>query len=119
LLVGDAAGFFDPFTGEGIFDALHGGELAAEAVAAALEIGDTSASALAGYDRARRAAFADKRRAAWLVQAFVRAPRLMDYALERIAARPAARTTMTGVLGDYRDAAVVLSPRFLWSALRP
>jgi geranylgeranyl reductase family protein len=119
LLAGDAAGFFDPFTGEGIFDALHGGELAAEAVAAALEIGDTSANALASYDRARRAAFRDKRRAAWLVQAFVRAPRLMDYALERIAARPAARTTMTGVLGDYRDAGIVLSPRYLWSALRP
>lgn len=119
LLVGDAAGFFDPFTGEGIFDALHGGELAAEAVAAALETGETSARALAGYDRARRAAFADKRRAAWLVQAFVRAPRLMDYALDRIAGRPVARTTMTGVLGDYRDAGVVLSPRFLWMALRP
>ncbi len=119
LLVGDAAGFFDPFTGEGIFDALHGGELAAEAVSAALETGDTSSSALASYDRMRRAAFADKRRAALLVQAFVRAPRLMDYALDRIAARPSARTTMTGVLGDYRDAGLVLSPRFLWTALRP
>jgi flavin-dependent dehydrogenase len=119
VLVGDAAGFFDPFTGEGIFDALHGGELAAEAIAEALEVGDTSADGLSGYDRARQTAFANKRRAAWLVQAFVRSPGLMDYALERIAARPSARTTMTGVLGDYRDAGVVLSPRFLWTALRP
>jgi len=119
LLTGDAAGFFDPFTGEGIFDALYGGELAAAAVAQALDRGDTSARALAAYDRARHLAFADKRRAAWLVQAFVRAPRLMDYALERIAARPSARTTMTGVLGDYRDAGAVLSPRFLWTTLRP
>lgn len=119
LLAGDAAGFFDPFTGEGIFDALHGGELAAATAAAALDTGNTSAGGLASYDDAREAAFADKRRAAWLVQAFVRAPRLMDYALERIAARPAVRTTMTGVLGDYLDAGVVLSPRFLWTALRP
>jgi flavin-dependent dehydrogenase len=119
LLVGDAAGFFDPFTGEGIFDALHGGELAAAAIASALERGDTSAAGLASYERARRTAFADKRRAAWLVQAFVRSPRLMDYALARIAARPAVRTTMTGVLGDYRDAGALLSPRFLWATLRP
>ncbi|HEX5166430.1 MAG TPA: NAD(P)/FAD-dependent oxidoreductase [Thermomicrobiales bacterium] len=119
LLVGDAAGFFDPFTGEGIFDALHGGELAAEAIASALERGDTSAAGLAGYERARRTAFADKRRAAWLVQAFVRSPRLMDYALQRVAARPTVRTTMTGVLGDYRDAGALLSPRFLWATLRP
>jgi flavin-dependent dehydrogenase len=119
MLVGDAAGFFDPFTGEGIFDALHGGELAAAAIANALDAGDTSGGALAAYDRARRDAFAGKRRAGWLVQAFVRSPRLMDYAIERIAGRPAVRSTMTGVLGDYRDAGVVLSPRFLWAALRP
>src|SRR5204863_5687895 len=36
LLVGDAAGFLDPFTGEGVYRALRGAELAAEAVAEAL-----------------------------------------------------------------------------------
>ncbi len=35
LLVGDAAGFYDPFTGEGIFSALRGAELAAEVAAPA------------------------------------------------------------------------------------
>jgi flavin-dependent dehydrogenase len=119
LLVGDAAGFFDPFTGEGIVDALRGGELAADAIAVALEAGDPSATSLARYDRARAEAFARKRRAAWLVQGFVRAPRLMDYAIERIGARAEARSTLTGVFGDYRDAGIVLSPRFLWSTLRP
>jgi hypothetical protein len=43
----------------------------------------------------------------------------MDYALERIGARPDAQATLTGVFGDYRDAGIVLSPRFLWGALRP
>ncbi|HEU4566120.1 MAG TPA: FAD-dependent oxidoreductase, partial [Gemmatimonadaceae bacterium] len=36
-LVGDAADFFDPFTGEGIYTALRGGELLAPAAIAALE----------------------------------------------------------------------------------
>jgi flavin-dependent dehydrogenase len=119
LLVGDAAGFFDPFTGEGIYDALLGGVLAADALSVALERGDTSAASLASYDSARRRAFASKRRAAWLVQAFVRSPRLMDYAVARIARRPEVESTMTGVLGDYRAAGAVLSPRFLWQTLRP
>ena len=35
-LVGDAADFFDPFTGEGIYSALRGAELLAETAAAAL-----------------------------------------------------------------------------------
>lgn len=119
LLVGDAAGFFDPFTGEGIYDALHGGELAARVVGDALEHGDVTAGGLTPYADLRRAAFAAKRRAAWLVQAFVNSPRLMDYAVARIGTRPRVAATMTGVLGDYRAAGVVLSPGFLWRTLRP
>jgi geranylgeranyl reductase family protein len=119
VLAGDAAGFLDPFTGEGIYDALRGGELAAEAIAAALERCDTSAAGLAGYAAARRRAFAEKRRAAWLVQGFLRSPRLLDYAVARAAARPAIGATLTGVMGEYRAAGIVLTPRFLWGALRP
>lgn len=119
LLVGDAAGFFDPFTGEGIVDALQGGLLAADAISRALELGDVSAKSLASYERARRSSFTNKRRAAWLVQAFVTSPRLMDYAISRIARRPEIATALTGVFGDYQDAGLVLSPRFLWAALHP
>src|SRR2546426_903434 len=36
LLVGDAADFFDPFTGQGIYSALRGAELAADTVTAVL-----------------------------------------------------------------------------------
>src|SRR5947207_15136003 len=40
MLVGDAAGFFDPFTGEGVYKALRGAELAAEIATDALEHDD-------------------------------------------------------------------------------
>jgi len=36
VLVGDAADFFDPFTGQGIYSALRGAELAAECLIPAL-----------------------------------------------------------------------------------
>src|SRR4029079_15005918 len=48
LLVGDAAGFLDPFTGEGLHRALVSARLAAAAVDSAL---DGDAAATAGFDR--------------------------------------------------------------------
>ncbi|HET7095502.1 MAG TPA: NAD(P)/FAD-dependent oxidoreductase, partial [Thermomicrobiales bacterium] len=56
LLVGDAAWFLDPFTGDGITEALLGAVLAAPIAAAALRAGATTAAALAPYPAARRQA---------------------------------------------------------------
>lgn len=57
ILVGDAGSFVDPMTGEGITPAAESALLGAEALAKALERGDTSAAALSAYDRATRAYF--------------------------------------------------------------
>ncbi|HZS02595.1 MAG TPA: NAD(P)/FAD-dependent oxidoreductase, partial [Chloroflexota bacterium] len=68
LLVGDAAGFLDPFTGDGVYEALLGGMLAARVARQALGRDDVSARGLAPYARLRQRAFADKHRLAWLLQ---------------------------------------------------
>jgi geranylgeranyl reductase family protein len=119
LLVGDAASFLDPFTGEGIYEALRAARLAAPVASAALRAGDTSATALAPYRAARRRAFTAKRQVCWLIQAFIHTPTLMDYAAERLDRRPATAQTLTGVLGDFRPAHQALSPLFLARLLRP
>ncbi|HEY0070086.1 MAG TPA: hypothetical protein VGE04_08990, partial [Chloroflexia bacterium] len=119
LLVGDAAGFFDPFTGEGVHKALRGAELAAEVASEALSKGDLSARALSRYARLRRRHFAAKEMVCRLVQLFVATPPAMDYVAARLANRPAPLNTITGVLGDFADARAALSPTFLWSLLRP
>lgn len=49
VLVGDAFGFLDPLYSSGILLALKSGELAADAVAAALDAGDTSAERLGSW----------------------------------------------------------------------
>src|SRR5690606_22949033 len=68
LLVGDAADFFDPFTGEGIYSALHGAELAAAVAAEALaDPAPVTAGRLAPYARGRRRAFLGK----WAVERLV------------------------------------------------
>jgi menaquinone-9 beta-reductase len=116
LLVGDAAGFLDPFTGEGLHRALVSAELAAAAIVA-YERG--RASAFAAYDRAMQRRFLAKDAVSWLVQAFLGRPVLFDYAARRIAARPAVRATMGLVMGDLVPAGRALDPRFLAALLAP
>jgi geranylgeranyl reductase family protein len=119
LLVGDAAGFFDPFTGEGVYKALRGAELAASVAARALARDDLSASFLAAYGQLRRKEFTAKDLVCRLIQLFVGLPPAMDYAAARLADRPGPREVLTGVLGDYADPVSALTPRYLWSLLRP
>ena len=119
VLVGDAAGFFDPFTGEGVYKALRGAELAAEIGIDALSRNDLSASSLARYSKLRRREFTAKEMVCRLVQLFVGLPPMMDYATSHLASRPDIRQTLTGVLGDYADPRAALTPRYLWSLLRP
>jgi flavin-dependent dehydrogenase len=113
LLVGDAADFFDPFTGEGIHAALKGAELAAEAVAEALAGGGAaSARRLAGYRLARRAEFLGKWAVERLVGYGMYLPSLFDRAVGRLERRGLSHTFI-GVTGDYVPARRVLNPWFL------
>lgn len=119
LLVGDAASFLDPFTGEGIYEALKAAQLAAPIASAALKAGDVSADALDAYRIARRQSFTAKRQVCWIVQGFVNAPPLMNYVTERLSSREDLGLTLAGVLGNFRPATHVLSPVFLARLLRP
>ena len=111
LLIGDAAGFIDPFTGEGIFRALRSARAAADALGVADPARD--------YVARRRAAFAGKDALTWLVQALLVAPPLLHYALRRLAARDDARLRFASALGDCRPASAALSPGALLEVLRP
>ncbi len=116
LLVGDAAGFLDPFTGEGLHRALVSAELAAAAIDRHL---DGEPRGLPGYEAAMRARFRSKDALSLLVQAFLERPALFDYAARRLAARPAVRETMGRVMGDLVPASRGLDPRFLAALLAP
>jgi flavin-dependent dehydrogenase len=120
FLVGDAAGFLDPFTGEGLHRALVSTELAARAIPAALaREGTDAARAATAYDRAMRRRFAAKDGVSWLVQTFLSQPRLFEYVARRLVERTDVRATMGLVMGDLVPASRGLDPRFLAALLAP
>ena len=116
LLVGDAAGFLDPFSGEGLHRAIVSAELASAAIAGN-DRGRTDA--FAGYDRAMQRRFLAKDALSWLVQVFLGRPAMFDYAARRLASRPAVRATMGLVMGDLVPAGRALDPRYLAALLAP
>jgi flavin-dependent dehydrogenase len=113
LLVGDAAGFYDPFTGEGISMALRGAELAAGVLHEALARGDLGARALAPYEAGRRAAFSHRLRLDRLLQEILARPRLADWVARRLRRDPDLADLLARVTGDLEDAAGLFRPRVL------
>ena len=113
LLVGDAADFFDPFTGEGVCSALAGAAFAAETLDEALRAsGPVTAARLTSYRHARRRAFLGK----WIVERLIGyamlSPRLFDRAVARLDRRGMA-DTLIGVTGDFVSPWRVVNPWFL------
>jgi menaquinone-9 beta-reductase len=120
-LVGDAADFFDPFTGEGIYAALRGGELLAPYVVDALAAATTrdADAALAHYDAARRREFRGKWRVERFIGAAVAWPPLINHAARVLSRRKDMADLLVGVAGDFVPPAEVLRPGYLLRLLLP
>jgi menaquinone-9 beta-reductase len=118
LLVGDAADFFDPFTGEGIYAALRGGELAATAALRTLDHPSTE-DGLREYERMRRTEFRGKWRVERLVGAAVAFPMLIERAADTLSRRKDLADLFVGVTGDFVPAREVLRPSYLLALLFP
>lgn len=97
LLVGDAAGFVDAITGEGMSIALTEARLAAELLAQPSIIADPSRRALRRYDIQRRRA---TRSLVWftrLVLLGLRNPALAGYGIRNLARHPEAFSRLLGI----------------------
>jgi menaquinone-9 beta-reductase len=113
LLVGDATGYYDPFTGEGIYRALFGAGLASAVALPALAANDLSAARLAAYDRAHQRAFRGKRLIEQIIQTAVQYPPLMDQIARALGRHKAMADTIVAVTGDFLPASAVLRPGYL------
>ena len=112
LLVGDAAGYFDPLTGQGIRRALRSAVLAARAIDSVLRGDGESGEALAEYDRALRREWAPGRRVQRIVEAVVSRRALRERFVDRLSSAPHAADILVGVTGDVTPARRLLGPRF-------
>jgi len=121
VLVGDAAGFYDPFTGEGITLALRTAEMAARAISEALGARDPArvvSRRLEAYEGARHDATRSKFRFNRLLQVAVGWPDAANFMARRLQRRPDLADRLVGVAGDFVPARTALGPRFLWDLLK-
>jgi len=107
LLAGDAAGFIDPMTGDGLRFATRGGELAASAALQALEHGWSGVHARLAADRRRE--FGGKWRFNRALRALVASPGAVDAAT--IAAR-VAPSVLRAIIATAGDCATAINVRF-------
>ena len=109
VLVGDAADFFDPFTGQGIYSALRGAELAAAAITDWLVTG----ASLQQYARARRREFTGK----WLLERMIGIavgwPALIERVVGRLIRRPELADLLVRATGNCSPARLALAPAVL------
>jgi len=115
-LVGDAADFFDPFTGEGMYAALRGGEMLAPFIVQALRGGPRHENkALAAYETARRSEFGGKWKLERIVGMAIAYPYFLNNAAKALSRRKEMADLLVGVAGDFIPTRVVLNPRFLFN----
>lgn len=117
-LVGDACGYVDPVTGEGIFFALAGARMLSESLAPALHSGRVDRAALAAYARGRRAVIEPRAAMATLLQRGLRHPRLVAGVIQLLGARPELADVLVSITGDYAPVRELLRPSLWWRALR-
>jgi flavin-dependent dehydrogenase len=110
MLVGDAAGFYDPFTGEGVYAALRTAAMAAEVADEALAGDDLSARRLAPYGRMRARWMRPKLRVWRLFQALIRRERLVERFGRELVRHPEIGDLLVGLTANCVPPRALLRP---------
>ena len=113
VLAGDAAGFLNPFTGQGVFLALTSATRAAAAIVASAADRAREGAAFAHYADARADDFAARRRVSGLVSLLVDVPPLARRAAARLAGSPQLAATLIDALAGIREPRNALAPAVL------
>ncbi len=120
MLVGDAAGFIDPFTGHGIHNAMASAVDAAALADEAMAAGDvTAAGPIGTFERLWRRRMLTEFRLAGLLQRFHARPALVELAVARAAASRRWADRFMGLVGHAVAKTEILRPGFLLDFVRP
>jgi flavin-dependent dehydrogenase len=118
LVIGDAAGFLDPFTGEGIYAALRSAELAVECALPWLSERSATAPDLFAYGEVWRRELRAKWRLCTGLQYAIRRPLLAEGIVACLARVPSLSTRLMAAVGDLIPAGD-LTPARLLSSMPP
>jgi 2-polyprenyl-6-methoxyphenol hydroxylase-like FAD-dependent oxidoreductase len=109
-LVGDACGFVDPLTGEGLFIAMRGAELLAAVVDQALREPSRERALLRRYERERAREFGARRAFARLLQRGLRRRGVPERVMATLQALPRLCDVVMALTGDYLPPRGLLRP---------
>ena len=112
LLVGDAAGLVDPFSGEGIGNAMLSGKIAAEVAYEALVAGDTSEHFLSRYEERLWNAVWNELMTSYKMQQLGKVEFLLNFVVGKAAKSPKAREAIAGTLSNKQAKNEYSSPLF-------
>ena len=112
LLVGDAAGLVDPFSGEGIGNAMLSGKMAAQVADEALSSGDTSEKFLARYEERLWAEVWNELSMSYTMQKLGRVEWLLNFVINKAASSPKAREAISGTFSNEEAKKGYASPLF-------
>ncbi len=119
LLTGDAASLIDPFTGEGIGNALNSGKLAAECAHLAIQSKNFAQSFLKQhYDQLVYQKLWSELRLSRIMQKLVRFPWLFNLVVNKANKNTTLRHTITCMFEDVDLRAKLKSPKFYLNLLR-
>jgi geranylgeranyl reductase family protein len=112
LLVGDAAGLVDPFTGEGIGNAMTSGMLAAELIYKANLAGRSDAAYLSEYNRQLQGKLAAELKTSTLLQILSGRKYLLNLVIGKAAKSAEIRALISGMIADEKTKEELKSPLF-------
>lgn len=117
MLIGDAAMLIDPFTGEGIGNAMMSGMFAAQHAKRALESGDFSAASLKAYDKATYDRLWSELLLSYRMQQLVNYPSLFNFVVKKANSNTLLRETISAMFEDLDLRARLKDPKFYFKLL--
>ncbi|MCX6243912.1 MAG: NAD(P)/FAD-dependent oxidoreductase [Bacteroidetes bacterium] len=117
LLAGDAASLIDPFSGEGIGNAMVSGEIAGKIIAEAFKNNDFSATFLKKYDERIRHRLGRELRTSRAVQKLVSVPGLFDLVVKKAGRSRDLKEMLIKMYTDQDVRDLLMSPGFYLKVL--
>lgn len=114
ILAGDAAGLIDPFTGEGIGNAIRSGRVAADHIVRCFEVHDFSAAFNKEYDREIYRRMWNELRLSRSLQQLCKHPSLFNFVFRRAAKSEHIRRFLTQAMADVDVKKQVINPMFYY-----